>query len=164
MATPVSGDKIGTLQLSSSAFRDGEKIPPRFTYDGEDVSPPLQWSGAPSATRSFVLLCEDPDAPRGTWLHWLLYNLPSDAIELAEGVPLEAVLPSGARQSDNDSGTVGYEGPCPPRGRSHRYVFRLYALDTQLSLTDDGRSALESAMDHHVLATGTLTGTYQRQH
>ena len=164
MTPSAPGGKAAALRLSSPAFQGGTPIPTRFTCDGQDVSPPLQWSGAPSETRSFALVCDDPDAPRGTWLHWLLYNLPGDTGELAEGVPPQAQLPSGARQGTNDFGNVGYGGPCPPPGRPHRYFFRLYALDAPLSSADDSRAALDAAMRGHLLAESTLMGTYQRRH
>jgi Raf kinase inhibitor-like YbhB/YbcL family protein len=155
---------VGQIQLTSAAFAYGEKIPVRFTCEGEDVSPPLQWSGAPVDTRSFALICEDPDAPRGTWIHWVLYNLPSGAVELVQGVPPLPELPSGARQGGNDFGKIGYGGPCPPPGKPHRYFFRLYALDILLSLTPGAtRDELEAAMNQHILAQGTLMGTYQRR-
>ena len=154
----------GQIQLTSAAFAYGEKIPVRFTCEGEDVSPPLQWSGAPVDTRSFALICEDPDAPRGTWIHWVLYNLPSGAVELVQGVPPLPELPSGARQGRNDFGKIGYGGPCPPPGKPHRYFFRLYALDILLSLAPGAtRGELEAAVNQHILAQGTLMGTYQRR-
>jgi Raf kinase inhibitor-like YbhB/YbcL family protein len=155
---------VGQIQLTSAAFAYGEKIPVRFTCEGEDVSPPLQWSGAPVDTRSFALICEDPDAPRGTWIHWVLYNLPSGAVELVQGVPPLPELPSGARQGGNDFGKIGYGGPCPPPGKPHRYFFRLYALDILLSLAPGAtRDELEAAMNQHILAQGTLMGVYQRR-
>jgi Raf kinase inhibitor-like YbhB/YbcL family protein len=151
------------VQLTSASFREGEPIPRQFTCDGEDRSPALGWSEVPVETRSFILICDDPDAPRGTWVHWLLYNLPAQAIELQPGVPQKAELPSGARQGTNDSGDLGYSGPCPPPGKPHRYFFRLYALDTSLKLaTGVNRPELEAAMEGHVLASATVMGTYER--
>ncbi len=157
---------IGTaqIQLTSAAFAYGDKIPVRFTCDGEDVSPPLQWSGTPVETRSFALIMDDPDAPRGTWVHWVLYNLPKEAIELTQMVPALPEMPSGARQGLNSSGTTGYAGPCPPAGNPHRYFFRLYALDILLTLPHGAsREDLEHAMSQHIVGQGTLMGTYQRQ-
>ncbi len=151
------------LQLWSTAFDDGGVIPERFTCEGEDVSPPLLWKGAPSDTRSFAILCEDPDAPRGRFVHWVLYNLPVDATELAEGVPPSPELPSGARHGTTDFGRVGYGGPCPPPGRPHRYVFTCLALRTVAGIEpgvtiDDLRAALHD----DVLASATLTGLFGR--
>jgi Raf kinase inhibitor-like YbhB/YbcL family protein len=153
-----------TLELTSRDFRHGEPIPVRHTCDGQDLSPTLGWSGVPVETRSFVLICDDPDAPRGTWVHWLLYNLPADTCELGPGVPRSPELPSHARQGINDAGDVGYGGPCPPAGNPHRYFFRLHALDTSLNLPPGvNRAELDEAMVGHVLAVGTLMGTYQRR-
>ena len=127
----------------------------RHTCDADDLSPPLVWTGVPVETRTFALICDDPDAPRGTWLHWLLWNLPADAVELKEGVPPTPELKSGVRQGLNDGGKVGFAGPCPPPGKPHRYFFRLYALDTPLNIPPGtGRSEIETAMEGHVLARG----------
>jgi Raf kinase inhibitor-like YbhB/YbcL family protein len=151
------------IQLTSTAFGYGSRIPDVFTCTGKDVSPPLRWTGCPVGTRSLALICDDPDAPRGTWVHWVLYNLTADAVELAQGVPPVPELPSGARQGRNDSGGSGYMGPCPPPGNPHRYFFRLYALDIALSLQPGAsKPELERAMDQHILGQGTLMGTYQR--
>jgi Raf kinase inhibitor-like YbhB/YbcL family protein len=151
------------MLLTSTTFRAGQAIPASSTCDGDDLSPHLQWSEIPISTRSFGLIADDPDAPRGTWVHWLLFNLPADAIELAPGVPRNPELPSGARQGVNDFGDIGYNGPCPPRGKPHRYFFRLYALDCALNLAPGvKRPDLDAAMEGHVLAEGTLMGTFQR--
>jgi Raf kinase inhibitor-like YbhB/YbcL family protein len=161
---PTRESAPGTLELVSGDFRHGERIPERFTCDGEDLSPALAWHGVPVETRSFALVCDDPDAPRGTWVHWLLYNLPAEAAELGAGVPSLPELPSKARQGINDGGDVGYGGPCPPAGKPHRYFFRLHALDTSLNLPPGvNRADLEQAMAGHVLAVGTLMGTYERR-
>ena len=151
------------MKLSSSAFRPGEPIPRDHTCEGADRSPQLGWSEIPVDTRSFALVCDDPDAPRGIWVHWVLFNLPADAVELGTGVPQAPELPSGARQGINDSGDVGYGGPCPPRGKPHRYYFRLYALDCALNLPPGiNRSDLDEAIAGHVLADATLMGTFAR--
>jgi Raf kinase inhibitor-like YbhB/YbcL family protein len=151
------------MKLSSSAFRPGEPIPRDHTCEGADRSPQLGWSEIPVDTRSFALVCDDPDAPRGTWVHWVLFNLPADAVELGTGMPQAPELPSGARQGINDSGDVGYGGPCPPRGKPHRYYFRLYALDCALNLPPGiNRSDLDEAIAGHVLADATLMGTFAR--
>lgn len=151
------------MKIVSPAFADGAPVPVEHTCEGNGSSPGLAWSEVPVSTRSFALVCDDPDAPRGTWVHWLLFNLPADAVELAPAVPPAPELPSGARQGINDSGNVGYGGPCPPRGRPHRYFFRLYALDCTLNLAPGvKRPDLDQAMAGHVLADATLMGTFQR--
>ena len=149
--------------LTTSTFSAGGPMPKQCTCDGGDRSPSLAWSEIPVDTRSFALICDDPDAPRGTWVHWVLFNLPADAIELSEGVPGTPELPSGARQGVTDGHTVGYGGPCPPPGAPHRYFFRLYALDCLLNLAPGvERSQLDQAMAGHVLAEATVMGTYRR--
>lgn len=151
------------MKLTSTAFLPGKPIPADYSCDGADRSPALAWSELPADTRSFALVVDDPDAPRGTWVHWVLFNLPADAVELAPGVPRSPELPSGARQGVNDAGDVGYGGPCPPRGKPHRYFFRLHALDCTLNLRPGvNRSDLDKAMAGHILAEATLMGTYQR--
>jgi Raf kinase inhibitor-like YbhB/YbcL family protein len=151
------------MKLMSQAIHPGQPIPAIHSCDGEDRSPALVWDDVPTSTRSLALVVDDPDAPRGTYVHWVLFNLPADAIELAAGVPRVPELPSGARQGINDSGDVGYRGPCPPRGGPHRYFFRLYALDCALNLPPGvNRSDLEAGMAGHILAEGTLMGIYQR--
>ena len=151
------------MKIVSPAFADGAPVPVEHTCEGNGSSPGLAWSEVPVSTRSFALVCDDPDAPRGTWVHWLLFNLPADAVELAPAVPPAPELPSGARQGINDSGNVGYGGPCPPRGRPHRYFFRVYALDCTLNLAPGvKRPDLDQAMAGHVLADATLMGTCQR--
>src|SRR5690606_29022208 len=152
-----------TLRVWSTAFDDGGTIPDIHTCQGDDRAPPLLWSTVPSDTRSLAVLCEDPDAPGGRFVHWVLYNLPVDATELAEGVPPMPELPSGARQGMNDSGGVGWTGPCPPPGKPHRYVFTCMALATMLQL-DAGVTIDEfrTAAGDQVLAEGTLTGMFGR--
>jgi Raf kinase inhibitor-like YbhB/YbcL family protein len=149
--------------LSTTTFSPGGSIPKPCTCDGADRSPALTWSEIPVDTRSFALVCDDPDAPRGTWIHWVLFNLPADAVELSEGVPAAPELPSGARQGVNDFHKVGYGGPCPPPGAPHRYFFRLSALDCKLNLSAGiTRSELGQAMAGHVLAEAAIMGTYGR--
>ena len=151
------------MKIVSPAFAEGTPVPVEHTCEGSGSSPGLAWSEIPVDTRSLALVCDDPDAPRGTWVHWVLFNLPADAVELAPAVPPAPELPSGARQGINDSGNVGYGGPCPPRGRRHRYFFRLYALDCTLNLAPGvKRPDLDQAMAGHVLADATLMGTFQR--
>jgi Raf kinase inhibitor-like YbhB/YbcL family protein len=153
-----------TLRITSTAFADGARIPAKYTCEGEDLSPPLEWSGVPQGTKSLVLIVDDPDAPdpkapRMTWVHWVLYDLPPDAHGLAEGV---SALPPGAKSGLNDWKRTGYGGPCPPIGR-HRYFHKLYALDTKLSgLAKPTKANVEAAMRGHVLAEAQLMGTYQK--
>jgi Raf kinase inhibitor-like YbhB/YbcL family protein len=151
-----------TLTITSSAFAAGEAIPSRHTCEGENLSPPLRWSGVPPGARSLALICDDPDAPVGTWVHWVLYAVPPALDSLPEGVAkTETVL--GARQGVNDFHRVGYGGPCPPPGKAHRYFFRLYALDAPIDLAARaGRKDVDAAMQGHVIAQGELMGTYRR--
>lgn len=149
--------------LTSSAFAEGQPIPALYTCEGKDISPPLAWTQPPDGTQSLALISDDPDAPMGTWVHWLLYNLPANQRELKEGFPTPAQLADGARQGTTDFGRTGYGGPCPPSG-THRYFFKLYALDTVLSLKPAAaQKQLESAMAGHVLGQAQLMGTYRRK-
>ncbi len=154
------------LVLSSDAFRHDGAIPAEYTADGDDISPALAWSGVPENSKSLVLIVDDPDAPdprapRLTWVHWVLYNLPPTATGLARGVPAKA-LPAGTREGLNDWKRTGYGGPAPPIGR-HRYFHKLYALDTILpDLGRPTKARVEAAMKGHVLASAELVGTYQR--
>lgn len=151
------------LQLESPAFGEGDPVPVRYTCDGADLSPPLLWDGAPSNTKSYVLICDDPDAPVGNWDHWVIFNLPIDTRELPEGLFNREKLPNGAIQGQNSWGNIGYNGPCPPKGSSHRYFFKLYALDTMLSLTSKATKAdVEAAMQGHILAQSQLMARYAR--
>jgi Raf kinase inhibitor-like YbhB/YbcL family protein len=160
----VSGATTSAISLTSTAFEDGGSIPYLYTCEGDDISPPLQWSGAPVSTRTYAMVCEDPDAPRGTWIHWVLYNIPGDAVELTKAVPTLPEIPSGARHGRNTARDMAYAGPCPPPGKPHRYYFRLYALDISLNLPPGATQAeLELAMNQHVVAQGTLMGTYQHR-
>jgi len=153
-----------SIQLTSSAFAEGKPIPAKYTCDGGDVSPPLKWSAVPDGTKSLALISDDPDAPVGTWVHWVVYNIPPDTTELAEGVPKSEVLTNGATQGMTDFKRIGYGGPCPPRGGPHRYFFKLYALDTALNLKPGAaKQELLRAMEGHILAEGRLMGTYQRR-
>jgi Raf kinase inhibitor-like YbhB/YbcL family protein len=155
-----------TLHLTSSSFQAEGEIPSRHTCEGGDVSPALAWTGAPAGTRSFALVVDDPDAPdprapKMTWVHWVAYDLPAETTSLAEGAS-QGKMPAGAREGLNDWKKTGYGGPCPPIGR-HRYFHKLYALDTVLpDLATPDKAKLEAAMKGHVLAQGTLMGTYQK--
>ena len=149
------------MNVESSAFKDGHSIPAKYTCAGADVSPALKWSEAPAEAKSLTLICDDPDAPGGNWVHWVMYDLPPTTRELAEHVTTAEVLPNGAKQGMNDFRRIGYGGPCPPPGKPHRYMFRLYALDALLSLPPRAsRSEVMRAMEGHVLARGQLMGTY----
>ncbi len=153
-----------TIQVSSSAFTEGAPIPARYTCEGQDVSPPLKWSNIPQNAKSIALIADDPDAPVGTWVHWVLYNLPPTVTELPEGVPTTDTLANSARQGRNDFQRTGYGGPCPPRGSPHRYFFKIYALDAMLSLKPGAtKKDLLKAMEGHILAEGQLMGTYKRK-
>jgi len=158
----VGAEKM-EIKITSPAFDDGGLIPSKYTCDGADISPPLQWQPAPEGTRSIALICDDPDAPMGTWVHWVLFNLPADTTELAENIPPDKTLPNAARQGTNDFRRIGYGGPCPPSG-THRYFFKIYALDTQIDLSPgaDKRQLLK-AVDGHILGKGQLVGKYSRQ-
>ena len=152
-----------SLEITSTAFAAGSEIPARYTCEGEDLSPPLAWTGAPEGTRSFALICDDPDAPVGVWVHWVLYDLPSDAAALSEGTLARNKPPEGGTQGVNDFRNVGYGGPCPPPGKPHRYFFKLYALGTQVDLAPRAtKRELERAMEGHVLAEAELMGMYAR--
>ena len=153
-----------SIQLTSSAFADGSPIPSKYTCDGNDTSPPLKWSGVPQGTKSLALICDDPDAPAGIWVHWVMYNIPATVTELPEGVPTGDAVLGSARQGVNDFRRIGYGGPCPPRGNPHRYYFKLYALDTELALKPKAtKKDVVDAMQGHILAEGQLMGTYRRR-
>jgi Raf kinase inhibitor-like YbhB/YbcL family protein len=161
-ATPMpvaqKGDETMTFALTSSAFAQGERIPTKYTCNGEDISPPLQWSNPPQGAQSFALIMDDPDAPVGTWVHWVLFNLPANIQELPE----QATPPTGSQEGRNSWGRTGYGGPCPPSG-THRYFFKLYALDTTADLTSSAdKTRLLKAMEGHILAQAEVMGTYSR--
>jgi len=150
------------MEIISSAFSDGVMIPQKYTCDDNDISPPLEWSLAPDGTKTFALICDDPDAPMGTWVHWVLFNLPGNINELSENIPPVEVLTNGAKQGKNDFGKIGYGGPCPPGG-THRYFFKVYALDVELNVEAGiTKSDLLKAMDGHILSEGQLMGRYKR--
>jgi len=152
-----------TLEIKSSAFAAGVTIPKKYTADGPDVSPPLHWGDPPAGTKSLALICDDPDAPVGTWVHWVLWGLPPDTRELPEDVAKTETVLTVAKQGRNDFKKIGYGGPAPPRGPAHRYFFKLYALDTEVDLKPGATKAeLEKAMKGHVLAQGELMEKYGR--
>ena len=159
---PAKGGSV-SFQIVCTAFSAGGTIPQKFTCDGPDDSPQLTWTDPPAKTQSFVIILDDPDAPVGTWVHWVIYDLPANARGLAEGVAKQEQLSSGARQGRNDFGKIGYGGPCPPAGKPHRYFFKVYALDTKLDLKSGARkSDLERAMQGHILVQAELMGRYGR--
>jgi Raf kinase inhibitor-like YbhB/YbcL family protein len=150
------------IKLSSAAFAEGEMIPKQYSCDGEDISPPLAWQNTPAGTKTFALICDDPDAPMGTWVHWVMFNIPPDTTELPENTPPQEELANGAKQGTNDFRKIGYGGPCPPGG-THRYYFKLYALDTELDLKANiTKAGLLQAMEGHILAVAQLMGKYKR--
>jgi Raf kinase inhibitor-like YbhB/YbcL family protein len=155
------------LVLTSPAFTHQGSIPQQYTCQGKDISPPLSWSGIPEGTKSLALIVDDPDAPdpaapKRTWVHWVLYDIPPTATGLEEAIP-SSRLPAGTREGTNDWNRTGYGGPCPPIGR-HRYFFKLYALDTvPPDLGAAGKADVEKAMEGHVLAKTELIGTYQKR-
>ncbi len=152
-----------SLEIESSAFKHNQKIPLRYTCDSLDLSPPLTWKDIPAKTQSFALICEDPDAPAGLWVHWIIFNIPKETLSLPEGIAKVANPFLEAQQGINDFGRVGYAGLCPPPGKSHRYFFRLYALDTKLQFSAPlGREDLLKSISGHILGEAELVGIYQR--
>ena len=152
------------MPVRSPAFVEGGMIPVKYSCQGEDLSPPIEWDSVPGAAKSLALICDDPDAPVGTWVHWVIWNIPPEKKELAEAVPQKAELPDGARQGMNDFRKMGYGGPMPPPGNAHRYYFKIYALDIKPDLKSGATKAkLLDAMKGHVLAEGQLMGTYKRR-
>ncbi len=151
------------ITVTSSAFEEGKMIPGIYTCDGKDISPPLKIEGIPEETKSIALISDDPDAPMGTWVHWVLYNLPPDTRDLQGNIPPDETLANGALHGISDFGRFGYGGPCPPSG-THRYFFKVYALDAMLGLSGRvTKSDLLTAMEGHILAEGQLMGRYKRQ-
>lgn len=158
----AAGDQLPAIKVRSTLFQDGELIPRPYTCDGPNVSPSLSWEAVPAQARTLALIADDPDAPQRTWVHWVLYNLPAETKGLVENVQKQKTLPGGALQGSNDFEKIGYDGPCPPSG-THRYYFKLYALDTELSLEPGAtKEQLLEAMKGHVLAEGQLMGKYRR--
>ncbi|MDP2767105.1 MAG: YbhB/YbcL family Raf kinase inhibitor-like protein [Candidatus Methanoperedens sp.] len=162
----IAGEKeVNTMEkitVSAEAFREGETIPAEYTCDGKDVSPSLSWKGIPANAKSIALIMDDPDAPGGTFVHWVLFNIPANTQKLPKGIPGNQTLGDGSRHGATDFGRVSYGGPCPPRG-THRYYFKMYALDTMLDLKPGAsKKQLENAMKGHILAQGELMGKYER--
>ncbi len=152
-----------TIQISSTAFSAGGSIPQKYTCDGEDVSPPLAWNGVPAQSKSLALIVDDPDAPSGDWVHWVIFDIPASLAGLPEGLAKTPTVAGAGIQGITDFRKPGYGGPCPPKGKPHHYFFRLYALDSLLNLPAGSRRPdLEKAMQGHILATGQLIGLYGR--
>lgn len=158
-----AGGAAMALELKSSAFSDKGVVPRRYTCEGQNISPDLKWDGVPAATVTFALICDDPDAPMGTWVHWVVYNIPADVRGFREGMPNDETLKDGTGQGMTDFRRPGYGGPCPPPGKPHRYFFKLYALDARLDVKGNAtKETVLGAMERHVLGEATLMGTYKR--
>jgi Raf kinase inhibitor-like YbhB/YbcL family protein len=153
------------FSLFSKDFKPGDMISPKFTCEGDNLSPALTWGDPPLKTASFALICDDPDAPRKTWVHWVIYGIPAEARGLPQGVEKSRELADGSRQGPNDSGQTGYSGPCPPPGHGpHRYFFRLYALDLKLDLAPGAtKEAVMAAIQGHILGQAEVMGRYERK-
>jgi Raf kinase inhibitor-like YbhB/YbcL family protein len=161
----MSKEIVMDIELSSSAFREGEAVPIQYTCDGANISPPLRWGAIPKNSQSLAIICEDPDAPAGVFVHWVIFNLPPIVADMPEATPAtEELAESGAIQGKNDFDNIGYDGPCPPPGgKAHRYFFHLYALDTKLRLQAGAtKHEFERAADGHIIAEGRLMGVYKR--
>lgn len=161
--TPAIAKEV-KLNVTSSSFTEGSTIPKKFTADGKDVSPALKWSKPPAGTKVMALTCEDPDAPVGTWFHWIIYNIPAQTSELKENISKMGMLKNGITQGSNDFRKLGYNGPSPPRGPRHRYQFKIFALSDKLTIkAGSSKKDFYKAIKGKVIATGMLTGIYQRQ-
>jgi len=158
-----TGGEVMALEIKSAGFKDGDVIDPKYTCKGADMSPQLSWSDIPEGTQSFALICDDPDAPFMTWVHWVIYDIPTDVTELPEAVSADETLSNGAKQGKNDFRKIGYGGPCPPPGGPHRYIFKLYALDIMLDLEPGAtKKELIKSMEGHVLGQSQITGHFKR--
>lgn len=161
--TKKQGEKKMDIKITSTAFEDGDMIPSKYTCDGKNISPPLQWDAVHAETKSIAVICDDPDAPMGTWVHWVLFNLPPQTMQLPEDFPTDETLADGTRQGVTDFGTTGYGGPCPPSG-THRYFFKIYALDAEIdTVSVIDKAELLKKMEGHILAQGQLMGKYKRK-
>jgi Raf kinase inhibitor-like YbhB/YbcL family protein len=162
-ASAPEGGSAMSFAIQTNAFAPGSVIPKKYTCDGTDVSPELTWSGVPAGTQAFALIVDDPDAPGGTWTHWIAWDIPANATRLPEGTPKNETLADGTRQGKNDFNRVGYNGPCPPPGKPHRYFFKLYALGAKLDVrAGASRGELESAMKGKTLGQAEVMGKYGR--
>ena len=163
ISTGQGGETPMAFTLSSAAFQNGSAIPKKYTCDGADISPALSWEGVPAGTKTISLIADDPDAPAGTWTHWVLFDLPASTKSLPENVPRVDRLKERGTQGRNDFRNIGYGGPCPPPGKLHRYFFKLYALDSSLDLQPGiSKAELERRMDGHIVGKAELIGTYKR--
>ena len=162
VADPAVKGTEAVMKLTSTAFKDGGAIPAKYTADGDDIAPALAWADVPKEAKTLALICDDPDAPGGTWVHWVMYNIPAAVSGLPEGIPVQEVLDNGARQGISDFKRPAYGGPAPPSG-THRYFFKLYALDTALKLEPKAvtKDVLVNAMAGHIIGKGQLMGTYR---
>ncbi len=159
----IRGGEAMNIEVKSTAFQEGAMIPKLYTCDDKDISPPLLWGGVPAETKSIALIMDDPDAPVGTWVHWVIFNIPPETTGLPENTPRTASLPNGAKHGNNSWSNLGYGGPCPPGG-THRYYFKVYALDVVLTLnTGITKAQLLKGMEGHILAEGQLMGRYTRK-
>jgi Raf kinase inhibitor-like YbhB/YbcL family protein len=160
LSVEVTEEAVMPFEISSAAFANGEMIPTKFSCKGSDISPALTWTVPPAGTQSFALIMDDPDAPMGTWVHWVMYNIPASSREMKEAMPTDAKLSDGSIQGYTSARSTGYHGPCPPSG-THRYFFKLYALDTTLSLSEKAdKKELLAAMEGHILVNVELMGTF----
>jgi Raf kinase inhibitor-like YbhB/YbcL family protein len=161
----ISKEEVNMEKISISAegFKDGTTIPDIYTCKGKDISPSISWNGIPAGTKSIALIMDDPDAPGGTFVHWILYNVPAQTQKLLEGMTHDKTLADGSMQGMTDFGRTGYGGPCPPPGKPHRYFFKIYALDSMINLPPGAsKKQLENAMAGHILAKGEIVGIYKR--
>ena len=159
---PKKEERKTEMKLNSSAFEEGGMIPSKYTCDGENISPPLSWSGEPENTKSFVITCDDPDAPSGNWIHWVIYDIPVNVLELKENVPPQKILENSAKQGLSDFGKIGYGGPCPPGG-THRYIFKIYAINKMLELEAGlKKSEVLKAIDGNILAETQILSKYKK--
>ncbi len=155
--------KVKLLEVTSPAFEDNDRIPVRYTADGDDMSPPLRWQGAPEGVAEYAVICEDPDAPGGIFTHWVIYNIPAGYDHLDDGIMQVSELDNGAMQGKNSFGKIGYGGPSPPKGKPHHYIFTVYELDAKLDLPAEiTKDELRKAMEGHIISQGKLTGLYGR--
>jgi Raf kinase inhibitor-like YbhB/YbcL family protein len=162
-STKTDGN-VMNIKITSSAFQDSSVIPLKYACEGDNISPPLSWTGIPNGTKSLAIICDDPDAPMGIWTHWIIYNIPPDKTNFDESIHTDVKLADGSIQGANDFGDIGYSGPCPPAGYPHRYYFTIYALDVMLSLKDKAtRSDIDDAIQNHILGKGQLIGTFSRK-
>jgi Raf kinase inhibitor-like YbhB/YbcL family protein len=156
-------DNMNNISISAEGFKDGTTIPDVYTCKGKDISPSLSWKEIPAGTKSIALIMDDPDAPGGTFVHWVLYNVPAGTQKMPEGMPYDKTLPDGSMQGMTDFGRTGYGGPCPPPGKPHRYFFKIFALDSMINLPPGAsKKQLENVMAGHILAKGEIIGMYKR--